>query len=579
MSARLNGKSDADLLIAGLGLSLGVWIAIAVAVYAICTPFANGGSLRKIPGPWIYATTRFRLALDAWQARSVHAVLDLHRRYGPVVRIGPEEVSFNSLSALRTIYGAGNGFERTSFYRMFDVYGRPNLFTFGAGKLHRERKKLISHIYANQTVLGTDFSALVQKKATAFLSLLDREPHLASEIFTSLHYFSFDTISEFVYGPDHGGTAALSGSGQSRDLIRDILNPARRRLAWFAVHFPAYTKWITTRTGLLERLLTSLGLMPMRKPFTYSGIRQHALSAFHSFKNAPADIRAKAAETTVIGRLFKVQDESRMTDMDIASECADHLLAGIDTTADSLMFMIWVLSIPQHKKVQAKLREEVSRISVDSSDVPSPRDLAQLPYLNAVVRESLRLYSPLPAFEPRSCPVDTVIDGFDIPAGTIVGMSPFCLHRDETAFPSPLSFRPDRWLTDSGTPIPESDPRNRYFWAFSSGARMCIGMHLANAEMLTLIAALYRKYSTSAKHPDTSPGITSRFEIFQDETMPTMVEHECWIDFAKLPDSKQTAAAEKSAGRITAEKGNKLESRESRINPSGRQGELCPSLS
>ena len=227
-----------------------------------------------------------------------------------------------------------------------------------------------------------------------------------------------------------------------------------------------------------------------------------------------------------------------MTDMDIASECADHLLAGIDTTSDSLMFMIWALSLPQHKPIQVKLREELSKISVDGHGLPNPRELTQLPYLNAVIREGLRLYAPLPTFEPRSSPTDTVIDGFHIPAGTIVGMSPYSLHRDEKIYPAPLSFQPERWLVDSGSLIPEADMRNRYFWAFSSGARMCIGMHLANAEMMTLLAAVYRKYSTTARHPDTSPGITSRYEIFRDESMPKMVEHECWIDFAKLDDTQ-----------------------------------------
>ena len=514
-----------------IGMPISAWVLLGTIVYLLFRS-SHHPDLSKIPGPWLYRVTRYRLALDAWRARSVHAILDLHRRHGPVVRIGPNEVSFNSLTALRTIYGAGSGFERTSFYRMFDAYGRANLFTFASGKEHRERKKLVSHIYANQTVLGTEFSQLVQRKVAGFLEFLEREPAVASEIFSSLHYFSFDAISEFVYGSRHGGTKALSGP--NRDLIADILNPARRRLAWFAVHFPAWTSWVTTRTGLLEKGLGSLGLLPMRKPYTYSGIRKHALEAFYSFKNAPAAEKAEVAETTVIGRLFKVREETNMSDLDIASECSDHLLAGIDTTSDSLMFMIWALSLPEHDAIQNKLREELSHISVDARGLPVPRELTQLPYLSAVIRESLRLYTPLPAFEPRSALVDTVIDGYHIPAGTIVGMSPFCLHRDATVYPSPLSFQPERWLTPSGALIPESDPRNRYFWAFSSGARMCIGMHLANAEMLTLMAALYRKYRTSARHPDTSPGITSRFEIFHDETMPKMAEHECWINFQKL---------------------------------------------
>lgn len=516
------------------GWRAGVVVVCLTLLYRIFYSYLRPGLLRSIPGPRLYAATQYRLALDAWRARSVHSIDALHRRYGPVVRIGPQQVSFNSLSALRTIYGAGSGFERTSFYRMFDVYGRPNLFTFASAKEHRERKKLISHIYANQMILSPDISAMIQSKVAGFLNMLEREPESASEIFSSLHYFSFDAISEFVYGADHGGTAALSGSRSSRELIADILNPSRRRLAWFAVHFPAYTKWITTRTGLLESILTSFGLMPMRKPFTYSGIRQHALKAFHRFESAPVEVQEKLSESTVIGRLFKVRHEHGLTDMDIASECADHLLAGIDTTADSLMFLIWVLSLPQHEGYQRKLREEVSQIPVNTQSIPAPRDLTRLPYLNAVLRESLRMYSPLPAFEPRSSPIDTTIDGYDIPAGTVVGMSPYCLHRDDHVFPDPLSFRPERWLTASGAHLAEADPRNRYFWAFSSGARMCIGMHLANAEMLTLAAAVYRKYKTSARHPDTSPGITSRFEIFHDETMPKIVEHECWIDFEPI---------------------------------------------
>jgi len=508
--------------------SLFVTVVLVVAFF----PYFVHYRLRKVPGPKLYAVTRLRLAMDAWNARSIHSIHKLHLKHGPVVRVGPNEVSFNSLSALRTIYGAGSGWERTSFYRMFDAYGRPNLFTFASGKDHRERKKLVSHIYANQTVLGTEFSKLVQKKVAGFMRMLEREPEHANEIFSSLHYFSFDTISEFVYGPDNGGTQAMEGS--DRHLIDDILSSSRRRLAWFVVHFPAYTKWLTTRTGALEKIVVRLGLMPMRKPFTYTGIRQHALKSFYSFKAAPVDVQLKQSETTVIGRLIKVQREQGLTDMDIASECADHLLAGVDTTADSLMFLIWALSLPQNAPYQERLRKELSHISVNELGLHQPRELTSLPFLNAVLRESLRMYSPLPTFEPRSSSVDAVVDGYDIPAGTIVGMSPYCLHREESVFPEPLVFRPERWLVQDGSLVPESDPKNKWFWAFSSGARMCIGMHLANAEMLTLVAALFREYKTSARHPDTSPGITSRYEIFYDETMPKMTEHECRIDFQKI---------------------------------------------
>ena len=522
----------------GHGTALLALVGIFILLWRLSKAWPRERQLWKIPGPRLYSASSVPLALKAWHARSVQTIYKLHQKHGPVVRVGPNQISFNSLSALRTIYGAGSPYERTDFYRMFDAYGRPNLFTFASGQEHRERKKLISNMYSNQTVLAPHYSQMVLNKVSAFLTMLDREPTVASEIFASLHYFSLDAISEFVYGQDYGATNALAGAAYDRHMLHDILDPSRRRMSWYAVHFPTYTRWITTRSGWMEGFITKLGLLPMNKPFTYSGIRTHALDAFHRFKAAAHDIQLKRAETSVIGRLVKVQQTRRLTDMDVASECADHLLAGIDTTADSLMFLIWALSLPKHNQFQDKLREEVSHISVNEMEMPDPKSLTHLPYLNAVLKESLRLYSPLPTFEPRTCPTDSVIDGFDIPAGAVVGMSPYCLHREESVFPDPLAFNPGRWLTEDGMLLPESDAKNRFFWAFSSGARMCIGMHLANAEMLTLTATLYRKYKTYARHPDTSPGITSRFEMFSDETMPKMEEHECRIDFVELVSEK-----------------------------------------
>ena len=258
------------------------------------------------------------------------------------------------------------------------------------------------------------------------------------------------------------------------------------------------------------------------------------MKSFFDIKQLYAREKSQLNEETVIAKLLRFQEEGSLSDMDIASECADHLLAGIDTTADSLMFLLWALSLPQNSQIQRDLRLELDDVPVDERGVPNPKALAGLSFLNAVLKESLRLYSPLPAFEPRRCSSDQDIDGYFIPADTVVGMSPHCLHREESVYPNPLIYDPWRWLNEDGSPIVESDPKNRLFWAFSSGARMCIGIHLANAEMLTLIAAVYKKYKTTAKHPDTTPGITSRYEIFADETMPKMAEHECWINFEPL---------------------------------------------
>jgi cytochrome P450 len=430
--------------------------------------------LSRVPGPKFYAFTKWRLARDDWgqRTRTIHA---LHEQYGPVVRISPTEVHFNSITALRAIYGAGSGFERTGFYAMFNAYGKRNLFTFPSVADHANRKRLVAHAYSKSAILKGHPATIIGNKIRDFLDLVDRTPQPKGiEIFTALHYYAIDVITTFLYGTSElGATTALHGTSNHVSLLNDILDHSRRHLAWFAVHLPSLTSWLYTREGYLERLITPF--LPMQKPATYTGIRKHALHAMQQYRDADPETRTKA-EGSIIARLWKVKDDSGLDGLDVASECADHLLAGIDTTSDTLMFLIWALSLPKHAHIQQALINECKRI--DASAVKNgvvDLDVAdQLPYLNAVIMETLRLYAPLPASEPRTSPVDVVIDGYSIPRGTVCSMDPYSLHRNAEVFLSPLVWDPERWLKKENDAA-QADMK-RWWWAFSSGARMCIGM-------------------------------------------------------------------------------------------------------
>lgn len=429
-------------------------------------------SLARVPGPKSFALTWAMLGYEDYKGTRTRKLNELHAKYGPAVRVGPNEVSFNSISALRTIYGAGSGFERTAFYRMFDAYGRQNLFTFSTVKEHGERKKLVAHAYAKSVMLKGGNSAMVEQKAKLYLELL-RNTGLTSEIFSTLHYFSLDNITEFLYGK-YGQTACMEGSEQDRALISDILDISRRKLSWYAVHFPGFTKWLYSRTGITGCIARRF--YPMNLPTTYTGIRLHAMKACQAF--AMASEEQKAKETSLIAKLWQhhvSRKENGIDDLDIASECADHLLAGIDTTSDTLMFLIWALSRPQNRKYQEKLLKEVGQIAEDNLNadgIPKADVCDKLPYVDAVIKETLRLYAPLPGSEPRSLGTTAIIYGYEIPARTTVSMSPYALHRNPKVFKDPLKFNPDRWLELSK----EATEIKKWFWAFSSGGRMCIGM-------------------------------------------------------------------------------------------------------
>jgi cytochrome P450 len=460
-----------------------------IALLVVCTSigwylhfiFHNANSrafnkqLGKIPGPWLFRVTKWRLAYEDWKGTRCVKINELHNRYGPLVRIGPNEISFNSISALKTIYGAGSGFERTDFYDMFDVYGEKNLFTFHSSRDHADRKKLLAQAYTKSAMLNGENPILIQNIAFEYLKYLKKIDNGIDEIFTSLHYFAIDAITEFLYG-NWGRTKCLAGDKLDRLLLQDIMDVSRRRLSWFMVHVTTFTKWLYTKTSV-SSLVARLWL-PMTPPTTYSGIRVHALEAFKNFYAPASADNISASGNSIVEKLWRhhsSQKKGGLNDLEFASEAADHLLAGIDTTSDSLLFLIWALSRPRNAHIQEKLITEVDQLQgtdLDINGIPTVAACDRLRYLDAVIKETLRLYAPLPASEPRLSRLDTVIDGYQIPALTVVGMSPFTLHRNPEVFEEPLDFTPSRWLSPDSNQV----EMKRWFWAFSSGARMCIGM-------------------------------------------------------------------------------------------------------
>jgi cytochrome P450 len=170
------------------------------------------------------------------------------------------------------------------------------------------------------------------------------------------------------------------------------------------------------------------------------------------------------AEYTLIERL--TNKESPLQRMQAAAECKDHMAAGIDTTGDGLCFLMWELSQPQNFRFQSRLQQELANASSPNAPLDS------LPYLDAVIKEALRISPPIPMSLPRYVPAGgRTIDGYLVPEKTIVSCQPYSVHRLNTdIFPDPDRFNPDRWLEPTGI-----NERNRLFFAFATGGRGCTG--------------------------------------------------------------------------------------------------------
>ncbi|SIR83144.1 Cytochrome P450 [Haladaptatus litoreus] len=196
--------------------------------------------------------------------------------------------------------------------------------------------------------------------------------------------------------------------------------------------------------------------------------------------------RENPGENDVLSTLLDVTDDDghRMTDEQIRDEVVTLLLAGHETTALSLTLTMYVLG--EHPKVEEKLVAELDEV-LDGRP-PTMADLPNLTYTEQVVKESMRLYPPVPGIIRQPVKPD-IIGGYEIPAGSTVQMNQWVVHRDPRWYDDPLAFQPERWTEE----FEGSLPKLAYF-PFAAGPRRCIGDRFAMLEARLLLATIYQQY-------------------------------------------------------------------------------------
>jgi cytochrome P450 len=180
-----------------------------------------------------------------------------------------------------------------------------------------------------------------------------------------------------------------------------------------------------------------------------------------------------------------------MTAQQLRDEVMTLFLAGHDTTALALTWTFYLLS--QHSPVAAELRDELRRVLAGRDPVPA--DLPRLPYTEAVIAESMRLYPPAWVVG-RQAIHDCVIGGYHVPKGTVVLVSQWTMHRDPRYYDDPETFRPERWLGDLAKRL----PKYAYF-PFGGGPRVCIGNAFASMEAALVLATVAQRFQL-----DLAPG-------------------------------------------------------------------------
>ncbi len=191
----------------------------------------------------------------------------------------------------------------------------------------------------------------------------------------------------------------------------------------------------------------------------------------------------------MLGRLLAARDDdgTGMTDEQVRDEVATLFLAGHETTALTLSFALLLLA--RHPDLQRQAQAEVDRV-LGKRDA-TMADFSELPFIEAVTKEALRLYPPAYMFG-REALEDVEIAGWVVPRGAQVLTPVWVIHRDPRWYDDPSAFSPQRWLDGLADRLPKYA-----YLPFGGGARVCVGNHFAMLEAVLALATMLQKIEVS----------------------------------------------------------------------------------
>ncbi|KAL7823123.1 cytochrome P450 [Trichoderma gracile] len=457
--------------------------------------------LARIPGPKLAAVSNIWHAYHARNGHMFDLGRRLHREYGPLVRVGPNELWFNSTEAFDKIYSSTKGFEKTDFYLAtslnwpkIDAFLRPHfadgldLLSERDMKRYRLQRRLIGRVY--QTANVVKFEAAVDDVIKQVIARLEALNGTEIDLKEWMHIIAVECLGASVLSWSPGLLKAGTDWGSS---AHSYLGWRRKSVMGL---FPTLTK-LTLRSNLFEWIFRDLWNLkyvapPGFRTFFPDVAKRISRRIKSTLKpNAPKDNRADLLADLI--QLHK--DKPDFTENYLRKMAMTNFGAGHETMASTLTSIFTMIGT--HDEVQRRVRQEVR----SATDASSYAGTLQLQYMRAAAREAMRLHPVLSMSLPRRVPdAGAHIHGHFIPGGTTVGCNPVALHRnaDIVTGPDPDAYDPDRWL---GGESSETRLMERYSLNWGGGPRTCPGKNLAEMVVYKVVSALFERFDVEVAVP------------------------------------------------------------------------------
>ncbi|KAI0643598.1 high nitrogen upregulated cytochrome P450 monooxygenase 2, partial [Trametes meyenii] len=425
--------------------------------------------LAQYPGPLYLKVSKIPLTWIASRGRMHTFILQLHERYGDVVRTGPNEVSIRDPDAVLGVSTLPKGpkwINQTMAYS-----DQASLIAESNPHEHARRRRPWNRAFSTAALKG--YEEIIGRRVTQLVDALSAQKG-AVDLGKWIDFFTYDFMSDMCFG---GGSEMLKDgdAGSSWHILSSGLASFHviGQMPWTVL----YARRIPKFAHFIQRMVSyGLSLAVQR---VKNGSLSRDLFYYLNNEDGAEPSTPPFKETVSNGSLA--------------------MIAGSDTTSITLsnLFYLILKDGDAYKRLQA----EVDQYFPAGENALDTKHHASMPFLNAVINETLRLIPVLPDGSQRRVAKGSggrMAGPYYLPEGTITYVHLYSLHRHPAHFSHPTSFDPDRWLlasTPAGMPRPAGFTHNAAaFVPFSFGPNNCVGKGLALQEMRMLVAQLVQRF-------------------------------------------------------------------------------------